>query len=75
MRRMALVLLGALAGVGGARIIAGVSHAAVTDSAYTALTPCAVFDSRTGTGAFAGPFAGGAVVPPYQITGAADSAL
>lgn len=40
----------------------------------TTVTPCAVSDSRTATGAWAGPFAAGSSIPPITVTGTIDPA-
>ncbi len=49
-------------------VVLGFSSAA-GNLRYNPLTPCAVADSRDGTGAFAGPFAAGAAYPDVDVVG------
>ena len=60
-------------GLGAIALSAAMTQAAVEDTAYTAVTPCASFDSRTDTGALAGKYVHDEA-RTFQITGAAPAA-
>ena len=67
---LGLVLVGLAIGMVINAQTATAQAGAVEDTAYTAITPCASFDSRTDTGALAGQYSN-LEVRDFQITGTA----
>lgn len=66
------VTVGVLVGILISTGPAGAQAATVVDTSYTAITPCASFDSRTDTGGLASTYAHGET-RTFQITGVAPS--
>ncbi len=72
LRRVLIVASVVFGGLGAVALSAAVTQAAVEDTAYTAVTPCASFDSRTDSGALAGKYTHDEA-RTFQITGPASS--